>query len=450
MKRKILDSLNKWKSRRGRKPLILKGARQVGKTYALEEFGKKYFPRYHYCNFERREDLQEIFTANLEPKEIITSLSFKLGTRINIQEDLVIFDEIQSCPKALTSLKYFSEAMPELHLCSAGSLLGLELGSSPFPVGKVEYLHLFPMDFEEFLWAIDDELGSQFLQEFCLYETEKLLASIHEYLWTKFKLYLITGGLPEVVKGFKSAQHELFMACELVRNTQKEIFDSYLADISKHAGKTNALHIERIWRDIPNQLSKTQNSSSKRFRFKDVVPGLHSYNHLVHAFDWLLKAGLAIKVPLLDHISKPIKTNIKENLFKLFMFDIGMLGMMIDIDPKTLLEYGFGTYQGFFMENFIAQELKRLDNDHGRFYAWSEGIAEIEFVYDFGAASGVVPFEVKSGWVTKSKSLKSYVDKYKPKYKVLLSANLLKINKEEGFYKVPLYLMPKVFEVLLR
>lgn len=448
MERKILKELNKWKEKPDRKPLILKGARQVGKTFVLEEFGKKSFQNYHYCNFERREDLREIFDINLEPKQIITSLSFKLGTQIKIEKDLIIFDEIQSCPKALTSLKYFCEEMPELNLCSAGSLLGLELGSSTFPVGKVEYLNLFPMDFEEFLLGINDKLGYEFLQGFDLDHIEELLPAIHEYLWSQFKLYLISGGLPEVINSFKSSQDDLFLACSRIRDKQKEILDSYLADISKHSGKTNALHIERIWRDIPNQLSRTQDSSSKRFRFKDIVPGLHSYNHLVHAFDWLIKANLAIKIPLVDHISNPIKTNIKENLFKLFMFDTGILGMMIDIAPEVLLKYNFGTYQGFFVENYIAQELKNLDNDHGRIYTWAETSSEIEFIYDFGVQSGIVPFEVKSGWVTKSKSLKSYTNKYKPKYKILLSANLPKINKEEGFYRLPLYLIPKIFNKL--
>jgi len=176
------------------------------------------------------------------------------------------------------------------------------------------------------------------------------------------------------------------------------------------------------------------------------VPGLHSYTHLIHAFDWLLKANLAIETPLIDNISMPIKTNIKENLFKLFMFDTGLLGMMADIPPKTLLEYGFGTYQGFFIENFIAQELKHLDNDENRIYSWTHKSAEIEFVYDFGVKVGVVPMEVKSGWVTKSKSLKSYIDKYNPKCKVILSANQISINHKEDFYKVPTYLIAKLFK----
>jgi predicted AAA+ superfamily ATPase len=414
----------------------------------LEEFGKKFFKNYHYCNFERRRDLHEAFTNNLEPKDIINSLSFKLGKQIKIKEDLLIFDEIQACPEALTSLKYFTEAMPDLHLCAAGSLLGLQLGSSAFPVGKVEYLHMYPMDFEEFLLGIGDKMSFEFLQNYDVKTSSKFLNSIHQQLWNKLKLYLVTGGLPEVINEFKSNQKELFTACNLAREKQKEIFESYLDDIVKHAGKVNAMHIERIWQSIPKQLSQTQDSSSKKFRFKDLVPGLHSYNQLVNAFDWLIKANLAIKIPILDSISFPAKSQIEENTFKFFMFDIGFLGMMIDLDPQTILNYGFGTYQGFFLENFVAQELFALDKSNERIYSWIQKTAEIEFLYDFGAKSGLVPIEVKSGWVSKSKSLKSYIDRYKPKTKILLSANYIDVTQDEGFYKIPLFMISSVFKTL--
>ncbi len=440
MRRYFIDKLEAWRNKPDRKPLILKGARQVGKTYILQEFGRKSFPNYHYFNFELEENknLSKIFDESLDPKFIISQLSFKIQKKIDIKNDLVIFDEVQFIPKALSSLKYFCEMMPELRLVSAGSLLGIHLNESSFPVGKVEFLNLFPMSFEEFLLGIGDQQAWEEIQNF---DFKKPLPNlIHQHLWKRFKSYLVVGGLPETVKIYsKINSDDDFSVLDKVRENQNNLISSYTADIAKHSGKINAMHIERIWRNIPLQLSQTQDGSASRFIFKDVISGIKSYTKMVGAIDWLISAGLIIKVPIVNHSKQPLLAFSKENIFKLLMFDIGLLGALARIQMPILLNYDFGTYQGFYVENFIAQTLRALDDGVDNFYSWQEGQAEIEFLREYGTE--IIPFEVKSGWVTKSKSLTSYINKYHPQTKVILSAKNFSFDSSQNLFRVPLYLV---------
>jgi hypothetical protein len=427
MKRLITQQLINWKHKKSRKPLIIKGVRQTGKTYILKEFGGSHFPAVHYVNFEHQQRALSIFANDFDPKRILADLSFLLGTSINSQEDLLIFDEIQACPPALTSLKYFAEDMPELALCCAGSLLGLHLGESSFPVGKVDFLRMHPMCFAEFLEALDEQPALKLLED-CA-NTYVLSTIAHEHLWQLFKVYLITGGLPEVVKA------DSYRALTFARNKQTELIYGYYADIAKHSGKVNAMHIDRVWRAVPTQLAQTQNSSVHRFQFKGIIPGIDRYQRLSNVIDWLLAAELIIKVSIVEHVELPLMAYTEESRFKLYLFDVGILGALSDLPPEAILNYDYGTYKGYVAENFVAQEFaaKGITN----LYSWQSNRAEIEFLYQLG--NDIIPIEVKSGSVTRNQSLNKYAEKYHPKFRAVFSAKPLNIDSTNRYKQYPLY-----------
>jgi hypothetical protein len=434
MKRLLMKELLKWKEEDGRKPLILKGVRQTGKTHLLKEFGNSHFPRYHYFNFEKDPKLAKIFEPDLIPKRIVEALSFHIDHPINITTDLVIFDEIQECPKALTSLKYFSEDFPELYLCGAGSLLGLHLNSGSFPVGKVTFQTLRPMSFEEFLMANEDHKSLQIIRN--IKPSDKIPEIVHEHLWEQLKHYFVVGGLPEVVATYCEKKGDLFEAFTQVRKKQDDLLNTYYADIAKHSGKTNAMHIDRVFRSVPAQISQTQDGSIARFKFKGIVPGLSHYDRLAGAIDWLERAGLVLKIHIVNTGLFPFRGYSKENFFKLLLFDVGILGSMSGLPPKVILEYDYGSYKGFFAENFAAQELI----GHGRddLYSWQENQSEVEFLTD--VEGEVIPIEVKSGSITKAKSLEIFSQKYKPPFRVILSGKPLHIDSSKETHYYPLYL----------
>ncbi|MCK5519679.1 MAG: ATP-binding protein, partial [Candidatus Marinimicrobia bacterium] len=392
MLRLSMEKLKEWKANPFRKPLVLRGARQVGKTWLLKYFAKTEFPNYHYINFEEDSRLEKIFNTNLNPSIILNELQFYLDKPINIKTDLLIFDEIQRCPRALTSLKYFRENIPELALCAAGSLLGIYLNGESFPVGKVTFLDLHPMTFEEFLLGTGNEHYVNLLNE--QHWSKPLPEIAHIKLWEMWKHYLITGGMPEVVDQFRLQQTNLFEAFQKTIIIQKDLIDTFIADISKHSGKSNAMHIERLWRNIPIQLAKSLDGSAEKFKFKDAIPGYKSYDRLSAPIDWLEKADLLIRAPIINSINTPLESNRKENRFKLYHFDIGLLSAMNNMSAKTLLNYDFGTYKGYIVENYIAQELKA--SGYKKLFCWEGRTSEIEFLLEIGEQ--VIPIEVKSGY----------------------------------------------------
>lgn len=440
MRRTYLQKLILWKNKPDRKPLILKGVRQVGKSYLLQEFGKEYFPAFHHLNFEKDSNLAKIFEENLDPKRIINEIELYLSRKIDRANDLVIFDEIQLCSRALTSLKYFQEEMPQLALASAGSLLGIYLGPVSFPVGKVDMITLHPMSFEEFLIAIGEQQAYEFLKNTTL-ET-KIPEILQDRLWNKLKLYFIIGGLPEAVSTFSRDQDNLFEAIQNVRSKQNDIINAYYADIAKHSGKVNAMHIERVFRSIPVQLAQVQDGTAKKFSFKNVVPGIDRYSRLVGPIDWLEKCGLIIKVDICHSAQLPLMAFTKDNTFKLYVFDVGILGAMSNLDPKVIYNYDYGSYKGYFAENFIAQEF--LYAGDPSLYSWSEKNSEIEFLRQ--VEGSIIPVEVKSGWVTQAKSLKVFIEKYQPPYSVIFSANNLSFNKAKDVIRAPHYLANQFFK----
>ncbi len=435
MKRQIMQDLIKWKIKKNRKPLIIKGVRQTGKTFVLKKFGEKHFPNYHYINFENSRQAEKLFTDDFDPKRILTDLSFLLKTPIDEKKDLLIFDEIQACPSALTSLKYFSEQLPELALCCAGSLLGLHLGESSFPVGKVDFLNMRPMCFVEFLSACGEQESLDLLEQ-CK-QGNGISEIVHQHLWGQFKTYLITGGLPEVVQTYLDNQNNVYQAFTLVRQKQNELIYGYYADIAKHSGKVNSMHIDRTWRAIPTQLARSQDGTAKRFQFKGIIPGIDRYARLANVIDWLNAAELIIKIPIIEHVERPLKAYSEESRFKLYLFDVGILGALSDLSPKSILDYDYGTYKGYFAENFVASEFiaKNICNLN----SWQQNRAEIEFLVDID--DHIIPIEVKSGWVTRSQSLQKYAEKYAPLYRIIFSAKPLFIDKINKYYNYPLYMV---------
>lgn len=433
MQRLILQDLINWKNKPNRKPLILKGVRQTGKTYVLKEFGRSHFSAVHYINFENNPKAGAIFKTGFDPSKILTDLSFIVEQPIDIKNDLLIFDEIQECPPALTSLKYFAEDLPELAVCCAGSLLGLHLSETSFPVGKVDFFHMRPMCFAEFLNAAGE---SQLLQVLNQCSNNSISEVVHERLWQKLKIYFITGGLPEVVKTYIENQNNLYQALTAVRENQQEIIYGYYSDIAKHSGKVNAMHIDRVWKAIPSQLAKSQDGSAKSFQFKGIIPGIDRYQRLANVIDWLIAAELIIKTDIVEHVELPLMAYTKNNNFKLYLFDIGILGALSDLPPKAILDYDYGTYKGYFAESFVAQEF--LAKGVRQLYSWQANRAEVEFLYIAG--TDIIPVEVKSGWVLRNQSLNKYTEKYKPLYSAVFSANNLQISSSNKRYHYPLYM----------
>lgn len=434
MKRTGYQQLLAWKNSPTRKPLLIKGARQVGKTYLLEEFGKNEFQNTFYLNFEKKKSFAKIFAQDLDPKRIVSEISLHFKRKVDIANDLLIFDEIQACSEALTSLKYFCEELPSAYVACAGSLLGVYLSPVSYPVGKVDKLYLHPMSFGEFLLALGDDELFKLLNSLTLEST--LSDYVHDNLWEKLKHYFVVGGLPEVIELYIKHREDPYTAFEKVRQKQKDLIEDYHADIAKHSGKVNAMHIRRIWQAVPEQLASTQDGSAKKFKFREVVPGIDRYSKLVDAIDWLENAGLIIKIHIVSDSKIPLISHKKENSFKLVLFDVGLLGAMCNLDPETLLDHDYGSYKGYFAENFVAQALTY--NDPQDLYCWEGKTSEIEFVRQLKGT--LIPFEVKSGWVTQSKSLKIYQEKYHPPYRVILSAKKMMIDTIHHLHHYPLYL----------
>ena len=438
MYRKIYSKLTEWKKSESRPPLLLRGARQVGKSYILQKFGEYEFPGCHIFNFEMNKKLCSIFGNDLDPERIVKDLSIVSNKKIDIKTELVIFDEIQECPKALTSLKYFCEQMPELHLCCAGSLLGVKLNSESFPVGKVEFIDMHPLCFEEFLRAMNDDIALELFFDFAGSEKQSEIA--HQKLWDYFREYSVTGGMPQVVDTYSKHRNNAIEAMKKARDIQKRLVESYNNDFAKHSGKVNSLHIISVFENIPTQLSANMDRSVKRYQFKDVIQRKKSYTELQGPIEWLDKAGLILKVKKCNRSEIPFETFSKENIFKLFIFDIGLLGAMLDLPVSMIYTQDFGITKGYFAENFVAQEF--ISNSISKLYSWSEKTSEIEFLRIVD--NEPVPVEVKSGKRLQAKSLQQYILKYSPKLAVKLSGKPLKRNKTSPVQNYPLYWASKI------
>lgn len=433
MNRHLYASLVTWKQAPDRVPLILRGARQVGKSYLLKAFGRHEFSRCHHFDFEKNgRELIPLFADNLSPQRLVDNLSLFAGVQIDLGKDLVILDEIQNCPAALTSLKYFAEDMPELFVCAAGSLLGITLTGTSFPVGKVCYLDLYPLSFSEFILNLGDELLLHAFE--AALEEGGASSVLHSRLWDCLKEYYVVGGMPRIVAHYVSMRERKAEALFNARKQQTELLETYRSDFSKHSGKINALHIASVFENIPVQLASVMDDSVQRYRFKDVLPGKKGYASLTGPIDWLEHAGLVYRVPICQKAQLPLKSFTKANIFKLYLFDVGLLGCMLDLQPATIMLQDYGVIKGFFAENFVASEL--VAGGTKRLYSWSERNSEIEFLLDIDGV--IVPVEVKSGTRTKAQSLRQYLIKYDPKLAVMVSGKTLDLGKRP-ILQIPLY-----------
>ena len=428
MERDLFKKLVEWKRKESRKPLLLKGARQVGKTWLLTEFGRKEFSRTHTINFERDPDACSLFDGSLSPTTILRNLELYLDHSIDASSDLILFDEIQDCPRALTSLKYFAEEQPDVAVCCAGSHVGIALGSSSFPVGKIEFLPLYALTFREFLKDRYPELIAM------IDAPPPIPQAFHNRLWEELKLYYVTGGLPEVVQSYlkrKTGSHETFLE---IRAIQNRLIQGYRADFAKHSGKANAAHINRVFDSVAEQITKAIDSSVGRYRFKDVIPGYSKFSQLEGPIDWLVQSGLVMPVYIVESPAIPLGSRRKTNNFKLFLFDIGLLGCMADIPVGSVLSQDFGTFKGFYAENYVAQELQ--SSGVPQLYSWRGRTSEVEFLV--AVEKNVIPVEVKSGSrLHRAKSLSVYREKYKPKATVGISAAPERISGNH--HNLPLY-----------
>lgn len=416
MERQQMASLVEWKEKRNRKPLIIQGARQVGKTHILKQFGSRYFPVFHYFNFEDTPALSGVFQKDLDPVVLIKELELLSGKSIDRLNDLIIFDEIQNAPKALTSLKYFCEDMPEAAICAAGSLLGVTMNIDSFPVGKVDFLDLKPLSFIEFINALGEEQLSSILTGHDISQPFPVIA--HLKLLDYWKQYLVVGGLPEAVEYFRNNKEDVLEAFSKVREIQTALIRTYMADVAKHSGKINSIHIEQVLRSVPSQLAKSVDGSANRFILKDAVAGIRGYDRLSSPIGWLERANLILRVPVVENVEIPMIAQVKENIFKLYFFDVGLLGALSQLTPQQIMQYDFNTYKGFFAENFVLQELTASGISY--IYCWQGRTSEVEFLLQ-SATGEIIPVEVKSGSVTHSKSLAAYIEKYKPMKAVVIS-----------------------------
>lgn len=430
MKRALWSDLLDWKKSAHRKPLILQGARQVGKTHLLKALGRLAFSHTVYLNFEETPSAKTLFDGDLVPERIIRDLKLWLGNHIQHEDTLIIFDEIQECPAALTSLKYFGEHAPQYYIVAAGSLLGVKLsGTHGFPVGKVNLLTLYPCSFFEFLQAMDKAGLYEYLQ--CISKKEVISEAIHLELLNLLKTYFFVGGMPEAVYRYSQTLDMIE-----VRKIQTDIVNTYLMDFSKHAPAQEIVKITSIWRNIPSQLSK----ENKKFVLS-LLENKARWRKYEAPVQWLQDAGLVHASHRITVPRWPLDSYWDNHVFKLFLMDVGLLGAMVQMPSKILMEGSllFTEFKGALTENFVAQELKA--NFGTSLYYWSSaGEAEVDFIVPFDTI--IYPVEVKSGTNVKHKSLSIYRNKYHPSQAVRLS--LLNLKSEADFLNCPLYLLARL------
>lgn len=435
MKRKELNYLSKWKISAGRKPLIIRGARQVGKTWLMKEFGKQAYEKTAYVNFESNSVLKSLFSDNFDIGRILLALQIETGINIDAENTLIILDEIQEAPGALTSLKYFYENAPQYHIIAAGSLLGVALNSkTSFPVGKVDFLDLYPFDFSEFLQAINLEALVDLLEK----RDWSLIKTFKSKYIEALKQYYYVGGMPEAVLSF--SQKKDFTE---VRAIQKRILIAYEQDFSKHAPQEIVPRIRMLWNSIPSQLAK----ENRKFIYGLIRQGARAREYEL-AMNWLSDCGLIHKVNNVDKPGMPLKAYEDGAAFKLFIVDVGLLSAITDLDAKTILEGNsiFEEFKGALTEQYVLQQL--ITQKQSGVYYWSPENAksEIDFLIQYEGA--IVPIEVKAEENLKSKSLRVYFDKYQPATAVRTSMS--DFRQEEWMINIPLYSIGMVYQLIIK
>jgi predicted AAA+ superfamily ATPase len=424
MKRDKLEALQSWKESKFRKPLVVRGARQTGKTWLLKEFGRSAFKNLVYVNFEETPNLRSLFINDFEIPRIITTLQIYSQVTITPEDTLIIFDEIQSAEKGITSLKYFCENAPQYFVVAAGSLLGMGIHSNiSFPVGKVDFLDLRPMSFTEFLSAMQEEGLSEILKK----KDWEVISVFHSKLTEYLRYYFYVGGMPEVVSRFSETRN-----WELVRQTQYQILHSYEGDFSKHAPVEIVPRIRMVWQSIPAQLAK----ENKKFIYSVIREGARAKDFEL-AIQWLVDCGLLLKSHRISKPHLPLIAYQDLSVFKLFLNDIGLLGAMAGLNIRTLIEGDelFTEFKGALAEQFVMQQLRTDTERYIGYWTNERSTLEVDFVIqDEGE---VIPIEVKSGENLRAKSFKQFCEKYKPGNAIRTSLSPYK--KEALMVNVPLY-----------
>lgn len=429
MYRIALEQLLQWKESKRRKPLIIEGARQVGKTWLMKEFGKQAYADTVYINFDSNTRMEELFSSDLNTERLIMGLELYAGRKIDPDNSLLIFDEVQEVPRALTSLKYFYENAPQYHIVCAGSLLGIALhqGTS-FPVGKVDFLKLYPLSFKEFLMATGKERFAELLdtQDF------PMITNFRQTYIDALKQYYFVGGMPEALQNF--AENKDFTE---VRAIQKRILAAYEQDFSKHAPYEVVPRLRMVWNSIPSQLAK----ENKKFVYGLVREGARAKDYET-AIMWLCDCGLVHKVNRVNTANIPLRAYEDLKAFKLFVVDVGLLGCMTGLHQRTLLDGNslFVEFKGALTEQYVCQQLQTIENINVYYYTNNRGSCEVDFIVDTG--QHIVPVEVKAEVNLRAKSLKTYREKFLPE--VCVRTSMADYKKEKWLVNLPLYAIDQI------
>lgn len=430
MKRNALESLIRWKSSEDRKPMVLKGARQVGKTWLMKEFGRSAYDSFVYFNFDEEEELKSIFEANKNPQRIVELLSLIAGEKILPEKTLIIFDEIQECPPALNTLKYFKEKANDYHVIAAGSLLGTLLATpKSYPVGMVNLLDIYPLTFDEFLDATDPILYTYYES---IQKEQEIEEIFHNRLLDAFNNYLIIGGMPECVSSWVKYKDPA-----KIREIQRELIEVYENDFSKHNGKVNSGRILMVFRSIVSQLAKP----NEKFIYGAVRQGARARD-FEEAIEWLVSAGMLNRVYNVGKMEHPLTAFDKLDQFKLFLFDTGLLKYMAGIDNSAILLKTDYQFKGPLTENYVLQQLRGQFEVEPRYYA--DKNSEIDFVLQYGTE--IIPVEAKGGEDKSAPSFKRYIAQNQPKHALRFSRR--GYRKDGAITNLPLYLARKTKELL--
>lgn len=408
MNRNIKDKIIDWKKSSTRKPLILNGARQVGKTWLLKEIGNSEFKSVAYCNLESSFVMQNAFQNGFDLQRILAAIQIETGVSAVENETLIIFDEIQAVPEALTSLKYFYEKAPQFYIACAGSLLGLSLGANhSFPVGKIEFIEIYPLDFLEFLLAI----GQPKLVEIIENQQWDLVNTFHVKIKEYLRIYYYTGGMPEVVNTYIETRD-----LDKVRQIQNQILDAYQFDFAKHAPINIVPRIRMLWQSIPAQLAK----ENKKFIYNAIKSGARAKDYEL-ALHWLIDAGLVHKINNVNTPKTPLKSHENYDAFKLYLLDTGLLGAMVQIEASSIIfqQNNLNDYKGVMTEQYVLQQLKAQNISAIYYWSQNESQAEIDFLVDY--KSKIIPIEVKAELNLQAKSLKVFFQKFIPDIGVRIS-----------------------------
>ena len=432
MYRMAIEKLLKWKESKRRKPLIIEGARQVGKTWLMKEFGRQAYADTVYINFDSNSRMAELFASDLDTDRLLMGLELYAGRKINSDNTLLIFDEVQEIPRALTSLKYFYENAPQYHIVCAGSLLGIALhqGTS-FPVGKVDFLKLYPLSFKEYLMAVGKERFAELLNR----QDYQMIAGFRQTYTDALKHYYFVGGMPEAVQSF--AENKDFNE---VRAVQKRILSAYEQDFSKHAPNEMVPKIRMLWNSIPSQLAK----ENKKFIYGLLRKGARAKEYET-AIMWLSDCGLVHKVSRVNAAGIPLKAYEDLKAFKLFLVDVGLLGCMAGLHQRILLDGNdlFTEFKGALTEQYVCQQLKTIEDLGVYYYTNDRGSCEVDFIVDTGER--IIPVEVKAEMNLRAKSLKVYQEKFSPEVSVRTSMSDYK--KEEWLINLPLYAIEQISKI---